>query len=245
MSQPEMRRGGTFRRGRAQSAEPPGRAFPHGDWSEPAERLEEVYDWVEQHALRLIDLYLRGRVRKRRGARALRAGAALGAAAGSVLPLLTLAGTLPDGAAAWGYLALLAAGACLAGDRFFGLTAGWMRDVATAQALQRRLETLQFDWAAEAVREALGPTEGSAGEAAGRGLDLLRRYAEDVAEIVRGETADWMLQSAPGSFPLRAQWAAPRSARLPDAGPQSGSRYAVPPGVRPSMPRQRPPEDFL
>lgn len=239
-----MRRGGTFRKGSAQPADLPGRAFPHGDWSEPAERLDEIYAWVEQHAHLLIDMYLAGRVRKRRGARTLRAGAALGAAAGAVLPLLALTGDLPDRATAWGYLALLGAGVCLGGDRFFGLTAGWMRDVATAQSLQRRLESLRYDWAAEAVREVLGPTEGSAAEAAERGLSLLRRYSEDVAEIVRAETADWMLQAAPGSSPLRAQWAAPQPPRSSDVGPPHGGRYALPPGLRPSMPRQRPPEDF-
>ncbi|MBD0708545.1 SLATT domain-containing protein [Streptomyces sp. CBMA291] len=42
-----------------------------------------------------------------------------------------------------------------------------MRDVATAQAVQRRIQTLRFDWATECVREVLGPTEGTASEAAG------------------------------------------------------------------------------
>lgn len=37
---------------------------------------------------------------------------------------------------------------------FFGVTFGWMRDVAIAQAVQRRLQAPQFDWASESVREA-------------------------------------------------------------------------------------------
>ncbi|WP_046264292.1 SLATT domain-containing protein, partial [Streptomyces sp. WM6386] len=96
-------------------------------------------------------------------------------------------------------LALLGAGACVAVDRFFGVTSGWIRDVATAQAVQRRLQVLQFDWASESVREVLGPAEGTAGEAADRCLGVLRRFSEDVTELVRVETADWMVEFRTGS----------------------------------------------
>src|SRR4051794_14703511 len=151
-----------------------GRAFPLGDWGEPAERLHELYRWVEQGALETAAWYLADRVWKRRGARVLRTGAAVGAVAGAALPLLDLSG-VAAGLAAWGYLALLLAVACVAVDRYFGVTSGWIRDVATAQAVQRRLQVLQFDWASENVREVLGPAEGTAGEAAERGLGVLRR----------------------------------------------------------------------
>ncbi|MFC4495866.1 SLATT domain-containing protein [Streptomyces ovatisporus] len=245
MSQPEMRCEGGCRKGRAERADLRDRVFPLGDWNEPAQRLDELYAWVEQRALHLTDSYLADRVRKRRGARFLRAGAALAATASAVVPLLALTGTLPGRAAAWGYLALLGAAVCVGADRCSGLTTSWMRDVATAQAVQRRLETLQYDWAAEAIREVLGPTEGSAGDAADRGLALLRRFTEDVSEIVRAETADWMLGSDAGRSPLRLQWAAARPARSQEACRQPhGSRTAFPRGPRPTMPRQRPPEDL-
>lgn len=110
-------------------------------------------------ALETAAWYLADRVWKRRGARVLRGGAAAGAVAGAALPLLDLTGAV-GGVAPWGYLALLAAVACLAVDRFFGVTAGWIRDVATAQAVQRRLQALQFDWASESAREVLGPHGG-------------------------------------------------------------------------------------
>ncbi|CAM5439036.1 hypothetical protein SBADM41S_01996 [Streptomyces badius] len=84
--------------------------------------------------------------------------------AGAALPLLDLTGTL-SGSAGWGYLSLLLGAACMACDRYFGLTSGWIRNLATAQAVQRRLQVLQFDWASECVREMLGPTEGTASEA--------------------------------------------------------------------------------
>ncbi|MGW7050591.1 SLATT domain-containing protein [Streptomyces sp. NPDC054887] len=218
-----------------------GRPFPLGDWGEPAERLDELYRWVEAGALRATDWYLADRARKRRAARVLRTGTAAGVIAGAALPLVDLAGAV-DGAAAWGYLPLLLGAACMACDRYFGLTSGWMRDVAAAQAVQRRLQALQFDWATESVREMLGPTEGTAGEAAERCLGILRRFSEDISELVRSETADWMIEFRAGPAPLVMQSAGgPGGPRHRDGG-APGGRYPLPPGTRPNMPRQRPPE---
>ncbi|MGK5497325.1 SLATT domain-containing protein [Streptomyces sp. URMC 125] len=244
MSQPDMRPGSGGGTGGDGHGDLLGRPFPLGDWGEPAERLDELYRWVEEEALRTAEWYLADRVRKRRAARVLRAGTVAGAAAGAALPLLELAGAVP-GAAAWSFLALLGAVVCTGCDRFFGVTSGWMRDMATAQAVQRRLEVLQYDWASECVREVLGPTEGTASEAAERCLGVLRRFSEDVTELVRGETAVWMAEFRSGPAPLHTQsltassW---RSRAEGAASPDRSSRFAMPPGVRPTMPRQRPPE---
>ncbi|MEU4268100.1 SLATT domain-containing protein [Streptomyces sp. NPDC026092] len=216
-----------------------GTPFPLGDWGEPAERLDELYRWVESNALRTAEWYLSDRVWKRRCARALRIGTALGVIAGAALPLLDLT-DVADGAAGWGYLSLLLGAACMACDRYFGLTSGWIRDVATAQAVQRRLQALQFDWASESVREVLGPTEGTASEAAERCLGVLRRFSEDVTELVRAETADWMVEFRSGPAPLALQSVGVGTPR-PEGGHPS-SRFPLPPGTRPNMPRQRPPE---
>jgi hypothetical protein len=212
--------------------------FPLGDWGEPAERLDELYRWVEARALHTVARYLADRVRKRRLARLLRTGTVLGVTIGAALPLLRPAG-MPEGAATWGYLSLLLGAASLACDRYFGLTSGWMRAVATAQAVQRRLQTLQFDWASECVREVLGPTEGTASEATDRCLGVLRRFAEDVTELVRAETADWMTEFRSGPAPL-----VPQAAPMCGARGESGatSRFPLLPGARPNMPRQRPPD---
>ncbi|MFI1888747.1 SLATT domain-containing protein [Streptomyces jumonjinensis] len=244
MSQPEMQPGGPAReeRGEVPRGDLTGRPFPLGDWGEPAERLDELFRWVETGALRTVEWYLADRVWKRRTGRALRTGAATGFIAGAALPLVDLTGALP-GAAGWGYLSLLLGAACLACDRYFGVTSGWMRHVATAQAVQRRLQTLQFDWASESVREVLGPAEGTASEAAERCLKVLRSFSEDVTELVRAETADWMREFAGSPAPLTLHAAplpAPPSPRPPDPIPPG--RTPLPPGTRPNMPRQRPPE---
>ncbi|MFF2524113.1 SLATT domain-containing protein [Streptomyces liangshanensis] len=216
-----------------------GGPFPLGDWGEPAERLDELYRWAESGALRTVAWYLADRVRKRRAACVLRASTAFGVVAGTALPLLDLTRALP-GAAGWGYVSLLLGAACVGCDRYFGLTSGWMRSVATAQAVQRRLQTFQFDWASESVREVLGPAEGTASEAAERCLNVLRRFSEDVTELVRSETADWMVEFRSGPAPLVMQSLATGGGRQ-DAGPGPG-RFPLPPGTRPNMPRQRPPE---
>ncbi|MGW0737983.1 SLATT domain-containing protein [Streptomyces sp. NPDC002851] len=217
-----------------------GRPFPLGDWGEPAERLDELYRFVEDNALRTARWYLADRAWKRRAARGLRAGSAAGAVAGGVLPLLDLTSSLVDGVAAWGYVALLLAVACVGCDRYFGLTSGWIRDVATAQAVHRRLQALQFDWASESVREVLGPTEGTASEAAERCLGVLRKFSEDVTELVRAETTDWMVEFRSGPAPLVMQSAVPCGAGRVEGPPPA--RAPLPPGARPNMPRQRPPE---
>ncbi|MFF9814309.1 SLATT domain-containing protein [Streptomyces sp. NPDC014006] len=248
MGQPEMQPEGPPQDGWGEGAaglrpgDLTGRAFPLGDWGEPAQRLNELYRWVERGALETSAWYLADRVWKRRGARLLRAGAALGAVAGAALPLLDLTGVI-GGVAPWGYLALMLAVACVGVDRFFGVTSGWIRDVATAQAVQRRLQVLQFDWASESVREVLGPTEGTASEAADRCLGVLRRFSEDITELVRTETADWMVEFRTGSAPLGIQSAVASPGTRQDGTVVHG-RFPMPPGggTRPNMPRQRPPE---
>lgn len=219
------------------------RQFPLGDWGEPAERLEELYRWSEERAVEAIDWYLRDRAWKRRCARSLRVLAALLTVGGVALPLLDLTATWP-GASRWGYLLLALAGACLAADRAFGLTSGWMRDISTAQAMQRRLEAFQFDWASECVREVLGPTEGTAGEAAERCLGVLRRFCEDLSDMVRCETAEWMLEFRAAMTQLPTQAPGAWGGRS-EGGPGAQVRVLPAPGTRPTMPRQRPPEGPL
>ncbi|WP_190137921.1 SLATT domain-containing protein [Streptomyces longispororuber] len=218
------------------------RVFPTGDWGDPAARLDELYRWVERGALDTAAWYLRDRVRKRRAARLLRCGAALGALGGGTLPLLDLTGAVTGGAA-WGFVSLLAGVACVGCDRYFGFTSGWMRDVATAQAVQRRLQALQFDWASESVREVLGPTEGTASEAAERCLGVLRRFSEDVTELVRAETVDWMVEFRARGAALAVQGGGGGGGGAPGREPGGvPGRFPLPPGARPNMPRQRPPE---
>jgi hypothetical protein len=251
-----MQPGGPAReeRGTVPRGDLTGGPFPIGDWGEPAERLDELYRWVEASGLRAAEWYLADRVWKRRAARVLRVGTALGVIVGAALPLGDVTGALV-GAAGWGYLSLLLGAACLACDRYFGLTSGWTRSVATAQAVQRRMQAFQFDWASECVREVLGPQEGTASEATERCLGVLRKCAEDITELVRVETADWMLEfRVGGSTPVVLESLYGGGGAVGGTGAGTGGgrtelgrapgpgRAPLPPGARPNMPRQRPPE---
>jgi SMODS and SLOG-associating 2TM effector domain 2 len=243
VSQPEMQPKGTKQDRRDGREDLLGRSFPLGDWGEPAERLGELYQWAEQGALLVVGWYMADRTWKRRTAWALRAATAAGVAGGTALLVLELTRVL-SGAGPWAFLLLLSAAICPACDRWFGLTSGWMRDVATAQAVQRRLEALQFDWAVESVREVLGPAEGTASEAAERCLGVLRRFEEDVTELVRAETTDWMVEFRSGPVPpLVRSRSTGAGAALRGAPNGSGpTRFQPPQSARPNMPRQRPPE---
>ncbi|MET7609970.1 SLATT domain-containing protein [Streptomyces seoulensis] len=219
--------------------DPAGRTLPPGDWAEPAARLDELYRWVEQGALRTADRYLADRSRRRRTANLLRGGTAAGVVAGAALPLLSATGAV-SGCAPWGYLGLLLAVACAGADRAFGLTSGLLRDTVAAEEVVRRLRVLQFDWASECAREMLGPAEGTAAEAVDRCLGILRRFSEDVAEVVRTETTDWLLEFRTGRPPLSVHTTP--SPRRPDPTAPAPRHFPPPGGTRPNMPRQRPPE---
>ncbi|MGO4752860.1 SLATT domain-containing protein, partial [Streptomyces sp. 2MCAF27] len=86
----------------------------------------------------------------------------------------------------------------------------------------------------------LGPTEGTAAEAVERCLAVLRRFCEDVSELVRTETAGWMVDFGSGSAPLFTQALVAQGSRPEGGGP--ANRLPMPPAARPNMPRQRPPE---
>ena len=160
------------------------------DWRDPNQAFTTLYRHAEGKAIETMNWYLRDKRGKKRWSRALRALAIALAAGGGVLPLLSAA--RPGmGGASWGYVLLALAAACIGFDRFFGLSSGWMRDVTTAQTIQRRLERFQLDWAVECARAASGPI-GSM-QVLNR-FELLRAFGEDLLDFVRHETAEWVVE---------------------------------------------------
>jgi hypothetical protein len=63
--------------------------------------------------------------------------------------------------------------------------------MTTAQALERRLEQLQYDWAAECARSAACTVDPK--QAQNR-LALLRAVSDDMAALMQQETAEWVLE---------------------------------------------------
>jgi hypothetical protein len=158
-------------------------------WREPAAALTSLVEYVETSVQEAADWYLRDKRMKSLLSQGLRALAIALAAAGGVFPLVD-AVTPGRESSGWGYVFLALAAACVAFDRFFGLSSAWMRDMTTAQAIQRRLETFRFDWAAECIHGVRGQDT----EHIMRMLVMIRRFAEDVDNYVHHETSDWVIE---------------------------------------------------
>jgi hypothetical protein len=157
------------------------------DWRDPEAALETLRVWAESNATDTIDWYMRDKAWKRVGSRLLRSGAILLAVIGGIAPLV---GATTDRNANWGYIALALAAGCVAFDHFFGLSSGWMRDIATAHALGRRLGTFRFAWTAANAARASGEDEATTTSR----LGLIEQFATDVAELVDAETLEWLTE---------------------------------------------------
>jgi hypothetical protein len=180
-------------------------------WHDTEAALTQLYRYAEGRAIEATDWYLQDKRGKRIWSRGLRLLAILLVTAGGLQPLLDAAAPGP-GRTAWGYVLLALAAACIGFDRFFGLSSGWMRSMTTAQALERRLEQLQYDWAAECARSASRTVDPKQVQ---NRLALLRVFSDDVAALLQQETASWVLAfqsnllrlersntTRPGSVPL-------------------------------------------
>jgi hypothetical protein len=158
------------------------------DWRNPTAALDTLRQWAEREAADAIRWYLRDKATKRLAARILRALAIVLAVAGAVAPLLT-AGTRVNGN--WGYVLLGLAAGCLAFDHFFGLSSGWLRDMATAQALQRRLVAFRFAWVGANAEQALSSTYDANVKLR---LGLIEDFVADLAGLVSAETGEWLAE---------------------------------------------------
>lgn len=168
------------------------------EWREPAEVLDRLYRETESHAIEVADWYLRDRQWKRRLSLTLRAGAIVLAAGGALQPLISAAGSGHE--LGWGYVLLASGGACVAFDHFFGLSTRWMRDVVTAQRVQRRLLKFQYDWAALSAWAAPATPE-----TVPEHLDLLRLFVQEVSDITVAETAEWVDEFQTGISQMKSQ----------------------------------------
>jgi hypothetical protein len=159
-------------------------------WQDTEAALTLLYRYAEGRAIDAIDWYLQDKRGKRIWSRGLRLLVIVLVTAGGLQPLLDAAAPGPS-RTAWGYVLLALAAACIGLDRFFGISSGWMRSMTTAQALERRLEQLQYDWAAECARSATRTVDPKQVQ---NRLALLRAVADDMASLMQQETAEWVLE---------------------------------------------------
>jgi len=197
-------------------------------WRDQAEALDQLRSWAEARTVETITWYLRDKRGKRWGSRLLRAAAVVFAVAGGVLPLISgsTEGINPN----LGYVLLAVAAGCVAFDHYFGLSSGWMRDVAALEALQGRLARFHMHWAkwqaaragaldggttASAAADAGADDAAAAGVAAaaasvatgttGAALDLIEGLIIDVTQVTEAETTQWIAEFTSSVAALRQQ----------------------------------------
>ena len=158
-------------------------AVSEQDWVNPEATMATLYRRAENEALDAIKWYFLDKRSKKRASRILRACAIIFASGGGLVPLITVAARNSTWAP-WGYVLLAAAASCLAFDRFFGLSAAWMRDITGAQQLQKLLGRFQYDWVAACA----SPTA----EDLAVKISLLSTFVDDVNDLIHSETAEWV-----------------------------------------------------
>jgi hypothetical protein len=218
------------------------RAVPFPDqalqqWQDPEAALHLLYRHAEARAIDAVDWYLEDKRGKRAWSRALRVVVILLVIAGGLQPVLAAAGA-GRAQPAWGYVLLALAAACVAFDRLFGLSSGWMRTMTTAQALRRRLELLQYDWAVECAKAATRTVDGK--QILTR-VGLLRAFADDAAALMQQETSEWVgeFQSNLVQVEVSAGRASLAGARPRPPGPREGDATR-PPAAEPTAPPSQP-----
>jgi hypothetical protein len=157
------------------------------DWRDPETALDALRVWAEDNATSTIEWYLRDKAWKRIGSRLLRSCAILFAIVGGVAPLVA---ATTNRNANWGYIMLALAAGCVAFDHFFGLSSGWMRDIATVHAVERRLATFRFQWTVTNAAQAFGKDETTTMSR----LDLIQQFAADIGNLVDAETLEWLTE---------------------------------------------------
>jgi hypothetical protein len=79
-------------------------------------------------------------------------------------------------------------------DYFFGVSSGWMRDIAALQSVQRELTKFRLDWASRILLAGSPQASGDQEDMIERQIALISDFAATVGMIVESETADWLTE---------------------------------------------------
>jgi len=165
--------------------------------SDVHDSLSTLREYVENEAQRQIAWYHAKRKVKASISTALRFVAILLFVLGGLVPIVKATLT-PDTLrrigfdfGQTGYLLLAIAAGCVAMDRFFGYSSGWIRYITTALALEKSLEEFRLEWTRQIARLRGGqPDEDE--------LDRLIRTCETFSLAIRGqieqETKAWVVE---------------------------------------------------
>jgi hypothetical protein len=177
-------------------------------WDTPQDRqasIQRLYRYAEQQGQQAIDWYLGSKNSKSRWSRWLRMSAIGLATLGGLAPVLLSIGWLDRDAGAgqgWsgstaaiigqlGYLWLALAAACVATDKFFGFSSGWMRYIKTAQTLMKALAEFRLDWAMLVAKQGgTPPTD----EQLQLMIQRIKEFIIAVLGLVEQETLTWIAE---------------------------------------------------
>jgi hypothetical protein len=188
----------------------PSRDIPRPTWDPPSWRPENVVASLdrlrcdaEDHTEAAITWYFTNKSVKKICSKWLRAFSILTTATAGLTPIVVSTGIFSQGltgdqaelrdlhAHQFGYLCFGLAALFLAFDRYFGLSAGWMRYTGTAMSLETALEQFRLDWA-----RLTAPLNGQT--PSGRALEILIQRIYDfsvtVRTLVEKETQAWIAE---------------------------------------------------
>jgi hypothetical protein len=157
--------------------------------------LRKLYEYAEGTANQAITWYWREKAPMKRASRTLRLLAIVLTTLGGLSPIVDAAGLNIRGVALAegqvGYVLLGAAAGCVALDRFFGFSTGWMRYVKAAQEIQTSLSDFRLDWGMAMARFAdTKPTPEQVQQLLHRTKAFIRRVDAQVTK----ETEEWISQ---------------------------------------------------
>ena len=153
-----------------------------------------LQQYVEDQAQKQIDWYWNKKGRKSYVSMSLRFVAILLFVLGGLVPIVKA--TFPAARFSFdfgqlGYLLIGIAAGCMALDRFFGYSSGWIRYVTTAMALEKSLQEFRFEWTRNMARiRGVAPTP----EQLDALIQTCAAFSLAIKSQVEQETKAWVVE---------------------------------------------------
>ena len=198
----------------------PGVEFPDWDSQDARKSLQILFVATVKQGESAIAWYRDNIRMKRFGSQILRSAAIVLASIGALLPLVVAAASRFDQSntwknwvdAQWGYIAFATAAACVAADKFYGFSSGWIRYMKTQMALEGALTDLRYDWIALVSKVA--PQQPTGDQIQGM-LQKMKDFVVLVRTQVQQETDAWVLEFQANLADLTNTVKAQRDAQKP------------------------------
>jgi hypothetical protein len=198
----------------------PGVEFPDWDSQDARKSLQILFVATVKQGESAIAWYRDNIRMKRFGSQILRSAAIVLASIGALLPLVVAAASRFDQSntwknwvdAQWGYIAFATAAACVAADKFYGFSSGWIRYMKTQMALEGALTDLRYDWIALLSKVA---TQQPTGDQIQGMLQKMKDFVVLVRTQVQQETDAWVLEFQANLADLTNTVKAQRDAQKP------------------------------